>query len=318
VGVLPDGALAAKPLGTTVPRDAKDLPWLTRRSVAYLLEMQGDDGGFIDSQYDFGGRDSLPDVYMACTALAALALLEWRDLDPARCDAAIERAWTYLADESHSATDNTQERMWNHGYRMLFFTRWPRSRREGSDEGQVEASGSGETDRSAAEKGGIFAHEYPNPFVSATVLHALRAAQKAGANVNPAALKAVRRPSRRPATTKVASPTAPARVIATRRSPRAACPPATLALLSEASRIRATSSPPSKRRSSTTDSYEAVRKYDDHAPPHRIGGFFFFWNMLTRSQQEGRMKDIRKNISHSCSSEETDGIPPALGGTLIF
>ena len=40
------------------------------------------------------------------------------------------------------------------------------------------------------------------------------------------------------------------------------------------------------------DAYESVRKYDDHAPPHRIGGFFFYWDMLTRSHAIAAIDDV--------------------------
>lgn len=298
VGVLPDGALAAKPLGTTVPRDAKDLPWLTRRSVAYLLEMQGDDGGFIDSQYDFGGRDSLPDVYMACTALAALALLEWRDLDPARCDAAIERAWTYLADESHSATDNTQERMWNHGYRMLFLTRWLEVGAKDPTKVKSKLQEVVKLTEAQQKKGGIFAHEYPNPFVSATVLHALRAAQKAGANVNPAALRAGEEAVAKTRDDQGRFSYGTGKGDRNETFAAGRMPACELALLLGGKSNQGNLVAAIETAFKHHDSYEAVRKYDDHAPPHRIGGFFFFWNMLTRSHAIAAVADagVRKSF----------------------
>ena len=58
-----------------------------------------------------------------CTALSALALLEWSAIEPERIKAAVATAAAYLSDESHVATGNTQERVWAHSYRILFFAK---------------------------------------------------------------------------------------------------------------------------------------------------------------------------------------------------
>lgn len=291
-GTPPEGALLAAPTGTTVPRTLQDLPWLTRRSVSYLLEMQGDDGGFVDSQYDFGGRDSLPDVYMACTALAALALLEWRDVDPARCDAAVEKAWKYLANEAHSATDNTQERMWNHSYRMLFLARWLELGAKETAKVKAKLQEVVKLAEAQQKKGGIFAHEYPNPFVSATVLHALRQAKKSGANVNPAALKAGEEAIAK--TRDDAGRFSYGTGKGDRNETFAAgrMPACELALLLGGKSNQASLVAAVETAFKHHDAYESVRKYDDHAPPHRIGGFFFYWDMLTRSHAIAAIDDV--------------------------
>ena len=41
--------------------------------------MQRTNGGYYDSDYDFGGTDSLPNVHVAVTALVGMALLDARE-----------------------------------------------------------------------------------------------------------------------------------------------------------------------------------------------------------------------------------------------
>ncbi len=49
---------------------------LWKHGTNFLLGMQEEAGGFTDSDYDFGGTDSLPNVHVAITALAGMAMLE--------------------------------------------------------------------------------------------------------------------------------------------------------------------------------------------------------------------------------------------------
>jgi len=84
---LPAGALKDElPTTTTLPREKPDID----RAVRFLLQHQLNNGSWDDSQYNFGGDGSLPNVYMADTALAALALRAWGD--PEQIKTAIVRA----------------------------------------------------------------------------------------------------------------------------------------------------------------------------------------------------------------------------------
>ncbi len=294
VGALPADALLAQPLGTGRPRQESDVPWLTKRSITYLLEMQEENGSFIDSQYDFGGRDSLPDVYMACTAICAMAILEWRDQSGVtedgaaaaayrtRCDDALLRAWNYLADESHSSTENTQERMWNHSYRILFFSRWLELGAPDAGKVKTKLQEVVKLSETQQKKGGIWAHEYPNPFVSATVLHAMHQAKQTGVNVNQAALAAGEDAvaKTRDDQGRFAYGTGKGDRNETFAAGR--MPACELALLLGGKATQQTLTAAIETAFKHQAAYESVRKYDDHAPPHRIGGFFFFWDMLSR------------------------------------
>ena len=152
--------------GTQRAREPKDADWLVRRSVRYLLERQNPDGGWDDSNYDFGGQDSLPDVYVAVTALSALALLEWKTIEPERIQAALVKAAAYLSDESHVATSNTQERVWAHSYRALFFAKLAKSGGPLADGAATKLRDVVKRLQDLQAENGQFGHEYPNPFAT--------------------------------------------------------------------------------------------------------------------------------------------------------
>jgi hypothetical protein len=286
-GYLPSDAIPAAAsgiAGTQRARTPKEADWLVRRSVRYLLERQNPDGGFDDSNYDFGGRDSLPDVYVAVTALSALALLEWAAIEPERIKAAVSRGFSYLADESHVATNNRQERVWAHSYRALFFSRLIAA---GGPLAEPAAAKLKEVSRLLtdlqAEDGG-FAHEYPNPFATATALHALKVADKAGApgrastfDRGATALKGSRGDdgtysygfSRQRGSKNVD--------MAGGRMPTCE-----LALFLCGGSSEEKLAAAIKTSFEHHAALEQVRKYDDHAPPHGIGGFFFWYDVFGR------------------------------------
>ncbi len=79
---IPDAALKSglESAGSAAPPATFSERQLVQRGVNFLLGMQRDDGGWVDCDYDFGGTDSLPNVHVAVTALAGMALLS------AQCD----------------------------------------------------------------------------------------------------------------------------------------------------------------------------------------------------------------------------------------
>jgi len=101
---LPEEAFKEElPTTTTLPRAKADVA----RAVRFLLQNQRNNGVWDDSQYNYGGDNSLPNVYMADTALAALALRAWGD--PKLIETAITRAEAYMKDETKIAADDAQE-----------------------------------------------------------------------------------------------------------------------------------------------------------------------------------------------------------------
>src|SRR6185369_10381473 len=98
---LPEEALKDElPSTSTLPRAKADVA----RAVRFLLQTQKNNGVWDDSNYNFGGDRSLPNVYMADTALAALALRAWGD--PKEIETAITRAEAYMKEEKKIAEED--------------------------------------------------------------------------------------------------------------------------------------------------------------------------------------------------------------------
>ena len=171
---LPEDALQGLPTSTTVPRKTAE-PAL---AVRYLLQTQRAKGSWDDSHYHFGGDDSLPNVYMAITALAARALREWGKGEAV--EGAIARAEKYMRNPKMIAWDDTDEIVWAHAYRLLYFSA---TQDKSMMARLIRLLGD------LQRKNGVWYHEYSNPFVTASVLHVLDEAKKSGADVPAAMLK---------------------------------------------------------------------------------------------------------------------------------
>lgn len=271
IGWMPDDAYGEKMTTTDIARKEKDLDEIVERGVNFLLQHQKSSGVWNDSNYDFGGRDSLPDVYAAGTALSSLALLLWRDVAPERIDAALKRADAYLCDEKNIATTNERERAWAHLYRLLYFAERGTL---GKKMGEVAA-----TLAKMQQKDGSWYHEYPNPFVTASVVHALVTAKKGGAEVEDAVLqrgaRAVEGCRAEDGSYSYNMRGRSAMEQAAGRMPiceyalflnRLARPSSVEAAIGKAFEFHSLR--------------ERVRKYDDHADRWANGGFFFYYDLL--------------------------------------
>jgi hypothetical protein len=284
--------LEGLPSSTTLPRKDVD----PARGVRYLAGTQRKSGVWDDSHYNFGGDDSLPNVWMAVTALAALALREWNG--PER---AIGRAEAYLKDESKIAGDDTDEIAWAHAYRLLYFTR----------------TGDLATSARVAKKlldlqrpTGTWYHEYDNPFVTATALHALYEAKKAGVDVPDAPLKkgvaalSTTRDKRGSFAYNFPGRGGPLEQGSGR------IPLCELALyLGGASSKEAlgTSLDLSLRHQPLL---ERIRKYDDHADAWRNGGFFYWYGQYGRAltaKAAGAADALAKQREILLATQEIDG-----------
>lgn len=265
---LPAEALKGLPSNTTLPMAKADVS----RALRFLLQMQRGHGGWDDSHYNFGGDDSLPNVYMAGTALAALALREWGE--PAKVAGAIERAEKYLRDESRIAAGDTDEIVWAHAYRLLYFAR-AKDRETAARMVRALAA--------IQDRSGAWGHEYLNPFVTATALHALDEARRAGVEVPEGV---VRRGADALASTRDAkgrfSYGFPGRG-ADARGGAGRMPICELGLFlagrSGADALAAAVAESLRHHALL----ERVRKYDDHADAHRNGGFFFWYDQHGRA-----------------------------------
>jgi hypothetical protein len=163
---------AGIPRSTGAP--AKDPGAAARAGLEFLLRAQGEDGGWRDARYAYWPDPKiLPNVWGAVTALAALALLEWRDLAPDRVDAALRRADAALRDDGRLARGQNEE-CYAHAFRLLYFAR--RKDRAALDRVVTRLA-------AMQDAAGHWAHEYANPFSTAVVVHALAEARRAGADV---------------------------------------------------------------------------------------------------------------------------------------
>ena len=301
-GALPELALAnaAKVPGSRAPDGVYDEVSARRRSLDFLCRMQLDNGGWEDSRYDFGGTDSLPNVYTACTALIAEALLEELQaeqplLETKRLEQSLARAIAYLRDDRHINLEDRDELIWAHVYRIYFFARYLELR------GGKKESAISRQDLSALVQkvfdmqpgNGAWFHEYANPFVIAEVLLALHQAEKAGVVLDqPKVARGLR------ALVQCRTKVGAYSYGYSRRQPRGSIeaaagrmPLCELALLvhgqSDQQKLDAALVAALKHH----DLMRSVRKYDDHANRHGYGGFFFWFDMLGRTRAMQTLTD---------------------------
>jgi hypothetical protein len=293
---LPPEALKDElPTSSTLPRAKADVA----RAVRFLLQNQKNNGVWDDSHYNFGGDASLPNVYMAVTALAALSLRAWGD--PKQIETAITRAEAYMKDETRIAGSDDQEIAWAHAYRLLYFAK------TGDKEMMarlVKKLGD------LQKRSGIWQHEYDNPFVTATILHALEEARLAGVEIpagvakrGAAALKSTRDAKGvfsyeypgRGAAPQGAAGRMPFLEFALTFSGQAK-PEGVKAAIAESFRHQAL--------------LERVRKYDDHADAFHNGGFFYWYDQYGRALAAKAVDDaaaLEKQREIVLSTSEIDG-----------
>ncbi len=160
------------PTSTRLP--APDVDAAVIRALDFLLRAQAEDGWWRDSRYAFWPDPKiLPNVWMAVTAASATALLEWRDLDPERVDAALKRADPRLRDDSLLSAGQHEE-IYAHVFRLHYFA----ARKDVPMLNRIAARVAAMQDAQ-----GFWEHEYPNPFITGVVVHALATARAAGAEV---------------------------------------------------------------------------------------------------------------------------------------
>jgi hypothetical protein len=183
----PPGDAMGKPATNTAwarsPDQAGDA---TKRAVTFLLQHQSDNGGFLDARYAYWPDPRIiPNAWMAITAIALSGLADWREVDPARIDQALQRGERFLFTPKNLAPGQNEE-CYADAFRLLYLKR------------RLAGLGSDSTDapklrermnviaKALAEQqneAGFFAHEYPNPFTTAACLVAMKQSQEAGAAV---------------------------------------------------------------------------------------------------------------------------------------
>lgn len=292
---LPDDAFQAEPAGTCTPRNRASLPWICERSIALLLAHQREDGAWDDSNYDYGGTTSLPNVYAAGTALAGKALLDWRHVRPDAIDAAVDRACAYLLDERHIAQEDPNELIWAHAYRLIFFDAYLAQTSKRAEAVRRKCREIARDLAGSQLRTGAWRHEYPNPFATATVIHAWKSVE-AGARV-PMGRDTMDKAARamllcrgedgsftyglsRGGGSSTPLPFAAGRM-----------PLCELALLLLGHSDQEKLGRAIVRSFEYHEHMERVRKVDDHADRYGNGGFFFWYNLHGRSAAIGAIED---------------------------
>ncbi|MFQ5506707.1 MAG: hypothetical protein ACE5F1_18205, partial [Planctomycetota bacterium] len=236
--------------------------------------------------------DSLPNVHVAVTTLCCRALLKHRELRPLACDMAVARGLRYVLDPQNRNPEDKDEWIWARIYPIHLLAELldepgngasidiPPARLKVALQELVQDSLSRQ-----AEDGSI-RHEYRNPFTTAALLLALKAAEQRGVAVPEdrieralASLERCRNKLGAFSYRQVRSESS------VRSSPRGAAgrmPLCEAALFAwqrsdEQRMARALDAAFTHH-----DELERSRKYDDHAGRFGYGGFFYWYDMLGR------------------------------------
>lgn len=274
---------------------------MSKRAVRFLLVHQRADGSWNDSNYDFGGQDSLPNVYVAITALCALALTEWKDVDPDRVKAALDRAWPYLMSEKNTNPKDVEEMIWAHTYRLLFFAAYPKK-----DDARKKIVEIVKKIVALQKESGAWQHEYDNPFATASVLHALKVVQGLGIEIPDDVLKKGSRAletCRNPAG--LFSYDYPADgAFGPEEFTAGKMPLCELALFLHGRSTKEDLAKAVATNFKHADLLEKIRKYDNHADRFQNGGFFFWYDqhglaeaLIALGDADGRKKLLERVLS---------------------
>lgn len=306
-GELPAAVLATDPTdGSRAPEGTYTEPELWQRSVAFLASMADGDGVYRDSIYDFGGTDGLPNVHAAVTCLVGEALLAAgarADAEAlalpeplaARVEALLLQMRTNALAETWLSLSDRDEILWARAYALRFLLAWQRHRAA-----DAETVAPGVRHAIAAlvalqPDTGVWFHEYGNPFAIATALQALAVAKAQGFEVPQQNLDQGVRALAWNRTEQGAFTYGQTRE---GRTPRASVDAAAGRMpLCELGLYLHGGSDQARLRAAVEAGLQhhrllaAVRKYDDHADRLGYGGFFFWFDMLGRSEAIAALAD---------------------------
>ena len=298
---IPDSAMAVSASSGVDPaRPIYGPAEIRRRCVDYLLSMQDQSGGVFDSDYDFGGADSLPNVHVAVTAIFGLALLEQLQYqkDPqrrARILSGLTRAARFTADDSNLVFTDRDEIFWALAYRLEF---WTAIQTSGLTSISVRES------RPVIERclddlvkiqsqSGSWFHEYTNPFVTATGVMSLNQASAViDVSASPSAVSALTNAVGSLSRQRHRSGTFPyqdKRANQKPESPNVQAAAGRMPLCEAALFVRDKSSV-ERLQTAIEASFkhhgdlDAAYKYDNHTDHWAYGGFFFWFDMRGRKQ----------------------------------
>ena len=299
---LPATALAAgiDSRGSAAPKNVYTQSQLEARSVQFLLAMQNRDGSFRDSDYDYGGTDSLGNVHVAVTSLAGIALLNQHEKlandssnQKRRLLTAISSAAKFVANDANLNKHDRDEILWACAFRLRFLVACQRS----VDAQIKNAVPSGEIPRivksleTIQTKRGSWYHEYTNPFTTATALLALQDAAQARYPVN---TDRIEKGSTNLASQRYRNGAFPYETGSNKQAKRANRPTLLGAVgrmpLCELALLK-TGKSNDKNLTTAIDAsikhHELLAKsykYDNHTDTLDYGGFFFWYNMRSRCE----------------------------------
>ena len=307
--------------GSAAPENVYDVTSLRERSVDFLLSMQNDDGGFYDSDYDFGGSDSLKNVHVAVSSLTGMALLKHFDtLEAAngnpsaakrgeRMKKSIDSVIRFVSDDKHLNKKDRDEILWAYAFRLRFLL--------GCKEWLINDGQSGvnaelnysvlvkkciESLESIQTNRGGWYHEYANPFVTANALLALHEAKSLGFQIDESRLA---KGITSLLNDRFKDGSYPYGTSRRKNSDRNGGPEKTIASagrmpLCELALLRLGKSDEAKLLHAVETSFEyhdamaKAYKYDNHTDNYIYGGFFFWYDMRSRSEAIQSIADPAK------------------------
>ena len=311
---IPLEALAANNSGTLAPAGAFSVKGVEERSVAFLARTQSEDGAWRDSIYDFGGTDSMPNVYAAVTAINARALV-----GKANASETLNRALKYLASDDILNLEDQDELIWAYLYRIRLYCAILEQKgppAEGIDK-LLKQNVSGLVAMQA--KNGSWSHEYQNPFVTASCLIALFDAS--GNRADPENLEGIVKSALIPLENSRSKKGAYSYNLGNSSSPLAGSVGRTP--VGELARYFWGVSNKKDLSNAVSNSFREqeplflARKYDDHTDMHAYGGFFFWYSMLGRTEAIVELPKGKQREQAIAQQQELILALPEIDGVFI-
>lgn len=311
-------------LGSAAPAGTFTTQEYWNKATDFLLDNQREDGGFLDSDYDFGGADSMPNVHMAVTAICGWALSKSSQrIESAgrqRIDLAVARAVNYCCNDDNLNPKDREELLWAEAYRLRFLAAIrSEARYHGSQNVQAVIDAVAKRLEDLQAGNGSWFHEYPNSFVTATALISLRDAANAGAPIDQQRIdKGLSRLGNQ-RYTNGAYPYAVRRGNSNSDEPPIEASAGRTPLCSYARFLwgREDASALTAAAEVGLEHHELLAKalkYDNHTDTHAFGGFFFWYDMHARSEAIASVPDSPRR-THLARQQLSliDGLPELDG-----
>lgn len=333
-GSLSDKAMktGVDSIGSAAPTQTYDENQVWKTGVDFILGMQNENGGFVDSDYDFGGIDSMPNVYVAVSSLAGMALLEAAKHDSIsdkakeRLADSITRTVNYVNDDSHINPVDRDEILWAYAYRLRFLARCRQQStiKLGISNEELDAAiakSSMKLEGVQGKRGG-WHHEYANPFVTATALAALHEGKQAGSEINQTKIESGLASLLRDRMENGAYPydSSRGKRKGTDRNIAASAgrmPICEMGLWYWGKSNDAALANAVEKSLELHRHLNVALKYDNHTSTMAYGGFFFWYDMRSRSEAIGNIKDETLKAKYKAQQKAIIMSLPEIDGCFI-